>query len=126
MFRQRLVQRDAPLDTALDIENELLHGWLVVAVADDLEGLHHRNSSREHCGELPAEHRDVFRLDLSSGLECLRLLADSRGGDTLTAQLRAKRGLVRRETLAFDARTALVLAFPVEGNVAPDCPDGRG
>ena len=77
MLAERLVQRGAAFDVGLDVENELLHRRLVVAVADDLEGLHQRNTGGQHGGELAAEHRDVFGLDLAAGLEGLRLLLDA-------------------------------------------------
>jgi hypothetical protein len=38
MLRQRFVQRAAALDVRLDVEHQLLHRRLLVAVADDLEG----------------------------------------------------------------------------------------
>ena len=69
MLGQRLVQRGAAFDVRLDVEDQLLHRRLVVAVADDLEGLHQRNAGGQHGGELAAEHRDVVGLDLAAGLE---------------------------------------------------------
>ena len=76
MLGERFVQRGAAFDVRLDVENELLHRRLVVAVADDLERLHQRNARGQHGGELAAEHRDVFGVDLAAGLERLRLLLD--------------------------------------------------
>ena len=61
MLGQRLVQRAAAFDVGLDVQHQLLHGWLFVAVADDLEGLHHRNAGGHHGGELAAEDCDVLR-----------------------------------------------------------------
>ncbi len=52
MLGERLMQRRAALDVGLDVEDQLLHGGLLVAVADDLEGLHQRNARRDHGGEL--------------------------------------------------------------------------
>ena len=69
MFAERFVQRGAAFDVRLDVEDELLHGRLVVAVADDFERLHQRNTGGQHGGELAAEHRDVFGLDLAAALE---------------------------------------------------------
>ena len=71
------MQRGAAFDVGLDVEDQLLHRRLVVAVADDLERLHQRNARGQHGRELAAEHRDVFGLDLAAGLERLRLLLDA-------------------------------------------------
>ena len=86
---QRLVERVARLDVGLDRQHQLLHGRLVVADADDLEGLHHRDAGGEHGGELAGEDRDVFGGDLAFALEELALLADLGGGDALPAQVGA-------------------------------------
>jgi len=40
MLGERLVQRGTAFNVSLNVENQLLHRGLVVAVADDLEGLH--------------------------------------------------------------------------------------
>src|SRR5205085_7336257 len=117
------MQRGAPLGVGLDGEDEPLHGGLVIAVADDLERLHQRNARGEHGGELAGEDRDIAGIDPAARLG-LTLLADARGRHTLAAQLGAQSLLVGREALALDARAALVLALPGEGNVAlyrPDC-----
>ena len=94
MLAEGLVQRGAALDVGLDVENQLLHRRLVVAVADDLERLHQRNAGGQHGGELAAEHRDVSGLTLPP-LRALALLADSRRRDALAAQFRAQ-GLLHR------------------------------
>ena len=60
MLAERLVQRGAAFHVRLDVEDQLLHRRLVVAVADDLERLDQRNTGGQHGGELAAEHRDVF------------------------------------------------------------------
>src|SRR6185312_6645119 len=67
-----------------------------------------------------------FRFDLATLLEGRRLLADSRRGDSLAAQLGAQRALVRRKALALDARAALVPALPIERHVTLDRPDRAG
>ena len=54
------MQRAAALDVRLDVENQLLHRRLFVAVADDLERLHHRDARRHHGRELAAEYRDIL------------------------------------------------------------------
>src|SRR2546423_3924956 len=125
MLGQRLMERSAPFDVRLDVEDESLHRGLVIAVADDLERLHQRNARGEHGGELAAEDRNIARIDLAPRA-ALTLLADARGRDTLAAQLRAQSLLVGREALALDARAALVLALPGEGSVALDRPDCAG
>ena len=61
MLAERLVQRGAGLDVGLDREHQLLHRRLVVAVADDVEALDHRNARLQHRGELAREQRDVLR-----------------------------------------------------------------
>ncbi len=48
-----------------------------MAAADDLQSLHQRNTRRQHGGELAHEHGDVLGLDLASGPQCARLLADA-------------------------------------------------
>ena len=61
---ERLVQRAAALDVGLDVEDELLHGLVLVAVADDLEGLNERDTGGHHRRELTREDGDVARRDL--------------------------------------------------------------
>src|SRR5207244_690036 len=122
MLAERLVERRAALDIGLDVEDELLHGGLLMPVADDLEGLHERDARGKHGSELAAEYRDVAGIDLAAGAG-LALLADSRRRHALAAQLGAQRLLVGREAPALDARAALVLALPGEGDVALDRPD---
>ena len=100
MFAERLVQRGTAFHIRLDVENQPLHRRLVVAVSDDLESLHQRNTGGQHRGELAAEHRDVFRLDLAASLERLRLLLDLADGDALAAQVCAQRAFVGRKALA--------------------------
>src|SRR6185312_6718594 len=117
VFAEGLVQRGTRLDVALDIQDQLLHGGLVGAVADNLERLHQRNARREHGRQLAAEYRDVFGLDLAAP-GSRALLADSRGRNALPPQLHTQRLLIRGEAAALDAGAALVAAFPCEGNVA--------
>src|SRR6266436_7817809 len=127
MLGERLMQRGTAFDVGLDVENELLHGGLFMAVADNFERLHQRNARGQHGGQLAAEDRDIARID-PAARAALTLLADARGRDALTAQLRAQSLLIGREALALDARAALVLALPGEGSVAsdpPDCADAR-
>ena len=114
MLGERLVQRGAAFHVRLDVEDQLLHRRLVVAVADDFEGLHQRNTGGQHGGELAAEHRDVFGLDLAAALEGLRLLLDLADGDALAAQVCAQRGFVGRQALARDPVALLVHAGPGE------------
>ena len=121
MLGERFVQRRAALDVGLDVENELLHRRLFVAVADDLEGLHQRNAGAEHGGELAAEDRDVAGVDLAAGLEGLRLLLDARRNDALAAQVGTQRRLAGRELPALDLVSLLVLALPGEGDVLLEC-----
>src|SRR5437016_1791804 len=119
------MERSAPFDVGLDVEDEFLHGGLVIAVADDLERLHQRNARGEHGGELAGEDRDVAGIDLAAR-PALTLLADARGRHALATQLGAQSLLVGREALALDAGAALVLALPGEGSVALDRLDCEG
>ena len=60
-----------------------------MAVADDFEGLDHRNTRGHHGGQLAAEYGDVLGLDLAAAAEePLTLRLDPGGGDTLAAQIR--------------------------------------
>ncbi len=117
MLGQRLVQRVASLDVALDRQYELLHGRLVVADADDLERLHHRNAGIEHRGELAGEQRDILGGDLAFALEQVRLFADPGRGDALLAQVRSNLNFVTRKAPAFETIAFLVFAFPEEGRL---------
>src|SRR2546429_8801066 len=119
------MERSAPFDVGLDVEDESLHRGLVIAVADDLERLHQRDARGEHGGELAGEDRDIARIDPAARL-ALTLLADARRRHTLAAQLGAQSLLIGREALALDARAALVLALPGERSVALDRPDCAG
>src|SRR2546430_713926 len=83
------MQRGAPFDVRLDVEDESLHRGLVIAVTDDLERLHQRNARGEHGGELAGEDRDIARIDPAARL-ALTLLTDARGRHALTAQFRAR------------------------------------
>jgi hypothetical protein len=89
VLAQRLMQRRAAFDVGLDVEDQLLHRRLFVAVADDLERLDERDTRGEHRRELAAEHRDVFRLDLAAALESLRLFLDPVDRDALAAKVGA-------------------------------------
>src|SRR5205807_7690314 len=122
MLAERFVERGAALDIGLDVEDELLHGGLLMPVADDLERLHERDARGEHGGELAAEYRDVAGGGFATRAD-LALPADPRRRHALTAQLGTQGRLVGREALALDARAALVLALPGERDVALDRPD---
>src|SRR5436305_696206 len=115
MLGERLMERSTSFDVGLDVEDEPLHRGLVIAGADDLERLHQRNARGEHGGELAGENRDIARVDPAARVS-LTLLSDARGRHALTAQLGAQSLLVGREALALDARAALILALPGEGN----------
>src|SRR5690242_20920091 len=125
MLAERFVQRGAALDILLDVENQFLHRGLFVAVAHDLKSLDKRYAGREHCRELPAENRDVPRIDLAA-LAALALLADSRCCDALAPKLGAQSLLVGRQALALNAGPALVASLPGERDVAFDCLDCSG
>src|SRR2546430_17408486 len=101
------MQRGAPFDVRLDVEDESLHRGLVIAVADDLERLHQRNARGEHGGELAGEERDIAGIDPAARV-ALTLLPDARGRYAPAAPLRAPSLLVRRGGPAPYARAAPV------------------
>ena len=105
------MQRGAPFDFGLDVEDELAHGGLVIAGTDDFEGLDQRYAGRQHGGELATEHGDVAGIH-PAAMRCLALLANPRGCHPLTTQLRAQRLLVCRDALALDAGSLLVAPLP--------------
>ena len=111
-FRERFMQRAAALDARFDVEHQLLHRWLFVTVADDLECLHHRDAGGHHGGELTAEHGDIFVGDLAAGPKRIALRFYARGGNALTPQIGAQRGFIGGKGLAANLVSALVLAFP--------------
>ena len=119
------MQRGAAFDVGLDVEQELLHRRLVVAGADDLEGLHQRNARAQHGGELAAEYRDVAGVDLAAErVNAVRLLLDAGGGDALAAQLAAHRLLVLRDRRPLTFWPLRFLSLPDhEGHVAFDGTD---
>jgi hypothetical protein len=120
MFAQRLVQRGAAFDVSLDVEHQLLHRRLVMARADDLEGLHQGNAGAQHGGELTTENRNVLGPDLAPGLEGLGLLADARSDHALAAQLVLECLLTLGNAAALDALTLFVHALPLVGHVLAD------
>src|SRR2546430_5665757 len=97
------MERSAPFDVGLDVEDQSLHGGLVIAVADDLERLHQRNARGEHGGELAAENRDIAGIDLAA-CPPLTLLADAgrrqgqcrRRSEEHTSELQSQSNLVCR------------------------------
>ena len=99
----------------LDVQHELLHRRLFMAVADDLEGLDHGDAGGHHGRELAAEYRDVLGLDLAAGPEQpLALRLDAGGGDALAAQIGTQGRLVGGKALP---RTLLPrLSLPSQRN----------
>ena len=59
MLRERVRERRAAFDVALDREDQLLHRGVLVAGADDVERLHERDARGHHRRQLPREDRDV-------------------------------------------------------------------
>src|SRR6201999_1882538 len=96
---------------------------LVVAAADDLECLNQRDARGEHGRQLTAEHRNIFRFDLTARLECRRLLLDPGGDDALAPQIGLEGLLVGRNTASLEFLALLVHAFPLEGDVLADRTD---
>ena len=109
---ERLVERVARLDVGLDRQHQLLHRRLVIADADDLERLHHRDAGAEHRGELAAKIAMSSGVTLPSRLKELAFLADLGRGDTLPAQVGTHLHLVLGETASLDLVSLPVLAFP--------------
>jgi hypothetical protein len=66
LLGESLGQSATALDVRLDAENQLLHRGILVAVADDFEGLYERDARSQHRGELAAEYGDIARGDLGS------------------------------------------------------------
>ncbi len=114
---QRLVQRIAGLDVRLDGQHQFLYGRLVVADADDLEGLHHRDAGGEHRRELAGKDRNVLGRYLAVALEQAAFLAHPRRRDALASQRCAQVELVPGQAPALDAVAFLVLAFPEIGKL---------
>ncbi len=114
VLRQRFMQGAAAFDVRLDVEHQLLHRRLFMAIADDFEGLHHGNAGRHHGRELAAEHGDIHGVDLAAGSKRLALGLDTCGGDALTAQVGTQRCFVRSKRLAAHLVAALILALPQE------------
>ena len=98
-------------------QDQLLHRRLVVAIADDVEALHHRNTGLQHGRQLTGKQRDVLGVNLLAALEELRLLADFLGDDALLAQVGTHRRFGGRQHAAFEALALLVHAFPDEGKL---------
>jgi hypothetical protein len=115
MLGQSLCQRAAAFNVGLDRKNQFLHGRIFMTIADDLECLDQRYACGKHGRELPAENSDVPRRYLRRGAEePLALLFDPAGNDTLTPQIGAHCGLVRRHAFAFDLFAPFVGSFPHE------------
>src|SRR5688572_9769184 len=112
-------------DVVLDLADQLLHRLLLVADADDLEGLDQRNARGEHGRELTAEERDVPGRDLAAAAEHRTLLAELGRDDVLPPQVRARGLFVHREDLPADLVAPLVLAYPGEWRVLGGSNGGR-
>ena len=87
VLRERFCERGTAFDVALDREDQLLHGRVLVTGADDVERLHERDAGGHHRGELAREDGDVARRDLALLAEQHALLAHARRHDALAAQL---------------------------------------
>ena len=61
VFGKRFGQRATAFDIGLDRQNQFLHRRIFMAVADDLECLHQRDTSRQHGRKLATENRDISR-----------------------------------------------------------------
>src|SRR5271165_641634 len=109
---ERLLERAAALDIGLDIEHEPLHCRLVMPVADNFEGLHHRDARGHHRRELAAEHRNVDSGYLAAAAERLRLRSDLGRSHSLTPQIGTHGCFVDRDGLAAHLVAAFILALP--------------
>src|SRR5690606_29893537 len=118
---ERLVQRRSRFDVCLDRQHQLLPRRFVVAVADDVEALHHWDAGLQHRRQLTCEQRDVLGRDLLPALEELHFLAHLLGEHALTAQVGFDLRFRHREHLALDALAPLVRAFPDERKLLCGC-----
>ena len=66
VFAESLIERAAGLDFGLDVQQQLGHRRIAVALADDVEGLQQRHAGLHHGGELASEQSDVFFGDLAA------------------------------------------------------------
>jgi hypothetical protein len=82
-----------------------------MAVADDLEGLHHGNAGGHHGGELAAEHRDVLGVTLPPDLNA-EVWVLTRVAATPWRRRSARSAARSRQRFAAHLVAALVLAFP--------------
>src|ERR1700738_125387 len=109
MFRERLMQGASAFDSAFYVEHKFLHRRLLMTIADDFEGLHHRNSRRHHGCELPREHGDVYRQNLSAGSKRRTWRLDASGRYALASQIGPQRCFVGSKRLAAHLVAAFVL-----------------
>src|SRR5436190_245229 len=121
MLRERVGERRAALDVALDCEDQLLHRGVLVAGADDVERLHERNARGHHRRELAREDRDVAGRDAALLPKQHALLADARRRDALAAELRSDGTLVRGDDLSLDPLAGPIHALPGEWDLADCC-----
>jgi hypothetical protein len=93
-----------------------------MAVADDLERLHERDTGGQHGGELATEYRDVARLDLvAARKQLLALLANACRHDALAPEFVTYRCLIVSQALALDFLAVPVGSFPQERRIAYHC-----
>jgi len=87
-----------------------LHAGFFMTIADDLEGLHHRNAADISC-ELAGEHRDVRGQNLAAGSKRGAWCLDARG--RYAWRLRSARNAASsRQGICRAFIAAFVLAFP--------------
>src|SRR5690606_557732 len=120
MLPEGLSQRRAGLDVRFDSKNQLLHRWVFMAGAYDVERLYERDTGRHHRRHLSRKDGDIRRCDAALALKQLALLADPRRYDALPAQFLAEGRLACRDLLAFDLLPGAICPLPVERDL-PNC-----
>ena len=106
---ERLLQARARFDVGLDVEQQLRHRGVAVALADDIEGLQQRHARLHHGRHLPREERDVLLGDPAAAQP---LSLDLDDPDALAAQRRVDLGFPRRTDLSAHGLAGPVLADP--------------
>src|SRR5256885_9000622 len=73
VLAERRGERRAGLDLGLDLQQQLLHGRVGGALADDVERLQQRHAGLHHRRELPREQREILFGDPAAAADLLLL-----------------------------------------------------
>src|SRR5690606_2380765 len=111
-----LAERAAAGDAVPDVHQHVAHARVLLAAAQDLEGLHHGHAGLQHRGDLPAEDGDFLGGDGLAGVaeQRLALGPHHRRVDALLAQLGLEQVGILGRALALHLDAALVGALPDE------------